>query len=78
MLVKDIVPPHIIMVMAMSLLMVAQVISVEDALEGFSNEGLITIGVLFVVAKAVEVNEALNLVVKYFLRKPSRVSSLPL
>jgi hypothetical protein len=46
---------------------------VAKALAGFSNTGVATVAVLFVVAKAVEESKALNLVIKYILRKPTNV-----
>ena len=72
-LIKDFFPPHFVLLMAMTSLLLAGVITPQEALRGFSNEGLITIAGLFVVAKAIEVNKAIDLVAKYLLRRPRHV-----
>ena len=57
----------------MTFLMLMQVIPVKEALSGFSSEGVISIGVLFVVAKAMEINNSLEVFIKHVLRHPTRM-----
>lgn len=72
-LFKDVVPPHIVMLFAMTLLVAVTIVPIDDALSGFSSEAVISIAVLFVVAKSIEVNHALDLLIKYVLRTPTRL-----
>jgi len=49
-LIRDIVKPEIAIFSVLMLLIVGNVIDVKEAFSGFSNEGMLTIGFLFVVA----------------------------
>ncbi len=46
--------PEVALLIALSILMLAEVLSINDTLSGFSNDGLITIGSLFLVIGAIE------------------------
>jgi len=70
-LVKEIYPPEFVLVCGMALLVVATVITPQESLSGFSNTGVATIAVLFVVAKGIEESKVLNFVIKYVLRSPN-------
>jgi di/tricarboxylate transporter len=72
-LIKDVLPPHFVLVLSMTSLVAARVLTVNEALAGFSTEGLVTIAVLFVVAKAIEVNKAIDFITKYLLRRPKKI-----
>jgi len=50
-LLNDVLPPHFVLVMAMTAVLCLNLVPPELALAGFSNEGVLTIAVLFVVAK---------------------------
>jgi membrane protein implicated in regulation of membrane protease activity len=50
-LINDVLAPHFVLVMAMTVVLCLNLIPAEQALAGFSNEGVLTIAVLFVVAK---------------------------
>ncbi len=54
--------PDLVMFSALCVLVVAGVLAPEDALRGFAHPGTVTIGVLFVVARAVQETGALALV----------------
>lgn len=72
-LIADVIPSYFVMMVAMSLIMTMRILTVPEALAGFSNEGLITIGVLFIIAKAIEVNKVLDLLSKYVLGSPKSI-----
>ena len=59
-LVREIVEPEITIFSALLLLTVGNVIDVKEALVGFSNSGMLTVGVLFVVAEALKQTGILN------------------
>mmetsp|Transcript_4532 Transcript_4532/g.15942 ORF Transcript_4532/g.15942 Transcript_4532/m.15942 type:complete len:728 (-) Transcript_4532:26-2209(-) len=63
-------PPAFVFLAAMSVCYGIALVDSTDAFEGFSNTGVITVGVMFIVAKAVEVSDVLRYVVKYLLRQP--------
>mmetsp|Transcript_18948 Transcript_18948/g.32232 ORF Transcript_18948/g.32232 Transcript_18948/m.32232 type:complete len:684 (-) Transcript_18948:19-2070(-) len=69
-LVNDTYEAHFTMMLGMVILLITTVISVDDALEGFSNSGLATIAVLFIVAKGIELSGILKYVLRYVLRRP--------
>ncbi len=62
-LVKEWLETEIAIFSTLVLLLVGQVISIEEAFAGFSNAGVLTIGLLFVVAGALQKTGALNYVV---------------
>lgn len=59
-LVKEIFEPELAIFTALLLLVVGNVIDVQEALAGFSNSGMITVGILFVVADALKQTGMLN------------------
>lgn len=59
-LVKEIFEPEITIFSALLLLTIGGVIEVKEALAGFSNDGMLTVGVLFVVAEALKQTGMLN------------------
>eukprot|EP01094_Clydonella_sp_ATCC50884_P020119 TRINITY_DN4101_c0_g1_i1.p1 TRINITY_DN4101_c0_g1~~TRINITY_DN4101_c0_g1_i1.p1 ORF type:complete len:687 (+),score=176.43 TRINITY_DN4101_c0_g1_i1:279-2339(+) len=72
-LVKDEVPPAFIFCWDMAILLVLGIITPAQALVGFSNSGVVTIGLLFIVARAIENTKVLGFVLRYLLRKPKSV-----
>jgi len=66
-LVKEIFEPEIAIFSALLLLVLGNIINVKEALVGFSNGGMITVGVLFVVAEALKQTGVLNQLGSFFL-----------
>jgi len=59
-LVKEVMRPGLILFAALVVFMVADIISAEDALSGFSNKGMITVALLFLVSEGVKETGVLN------------------
>ncbi len=59
-LVKEIMRPGLILFTALVIFMVTDIISAEDALSGFSNKGMITVALLFLVSEGVKESGVLN------------------
>lgn len=53
-LIFEVSRPEVIIFIALSIFMLSGVLSVEEALKGFSNEGMLTIALLFIVAAAIQ------------------------
>src|SRR4030042_592454 len=64
-LVKEWLATEIVVFGVMLLLVVGKIISLEEAFSGFSNTGLLTIGLLFVVAGSMQTTGALNYITPY-------------
>lgn len=64
-LTKEISRPDFIVFFALSILVISGVLAPSDALRGFSNEGMLTVALLFIVAGAVQQSGLLN----HFLTK---------
>ncbi|MGJ9384436.1 SLC13 family permease [Salipaludibacillus sp. CF4.18] len=59
-LVKEIARPDFVVFCALAVLLLSGVLSPTDALRGFSNEGMLTVALLFIVAGAVKQSGVLN------------------
>ncbi len=68
-LVKEIFEPELAIFSALLLLVVGNVIDVKEALVGFSNSGMLTVGILFVVADALKQTGMLNELGNFLLGK---------
>ena len=66
-LVKEVFSPDLIIFSVLLLLVVGGVITVQEAFAGFSNHGMLTVGVLFVVAGALQKTGILNRVGNFLL-----------
>ncbi|MEG9296042.1 SLC13 family permease [Mangrovibacillus sp. Mu-81] len=53
-LIREWIRPDILVFITLAMFLITNVISVEDALSGFSNEGMLTIALLFIVAGAIQ------------------------
>lgn len=53
-LIKEIARPDLIMLGALVLLLITDVVTPKEALSGFSNEGMLTIALLFIIAGAIQ------------------------
>lgn len=65
-LISDKIGADMIMMAALTLLMASKIITIKEGLEGFSNEGLLTVLVLFVVAAGISHTGAL---VSFFMSR---------
>ncbi|MBM4761863.1 SLC13 family permease [Bacillus sp. B15-48] len=63
-LLKEVARPDFIVFCALAVLLLTGILSPSDALRGFSNEGMLTVALLFIVAGAVKQSGILNQVVK--------------
>ena len=66
-LVKEIFDPDIVIFSSLLLLIVGRVISINEAFIGFSNSGMLTVGFLFIIAKALQETGVLNQLGDIFL-----------
>lgn len=68
-LIFDLMRPGMIFFSGLIVLMFGGVIDAEEALAGFSNKGMLTIGVLFLVSAGIRYSGALDLIARNFLPK---------
>ena len=73
-LLWDVVQPDHVMIGALTILMAAGVVSVEEGLAGFSNEGLLTVATLFVVAAGISATGGLDWYMSKLLGKPRTIA----
>jgi len=66
-LVKETFDPDIVIFSSLLLLIVGRVITIKEAFVGFSNSGMLTVGFLFIVAKALQETGTLNQLGDIFL-----------
>ena len=69
-LLWDLIQPDHVMIGALGVLMASGVISVEEGLAGFANEGLLTVAVLFVVAAGISATGGLDWYMGKLLGRP--------
>lgn len=67
------IPVEMIMGLAMTLLLGCRIITPEEALVGFSNENVATIGILFVIARGIQYSGILGYLTKYLLRSTEKI-----
>lgn len=72
------VRPHVAMMAALTLLSALQILSPSEALAGFSNEGLITVAAMFVVAGGIHASGGVDIVVDKLLGKPKSLRTATL
>lgn len=53
-LIKELAPPEVILLLALGVLVVSGILSLPDALTGFTNQGMLTVGLLCIVAGSVQ------------------------
>jgi di/tricarboxylate transporter len=68
-LLKELMRPGLILFTAVVVFMVADIISAEEALSGFSNKGMITVAILFLVSEGFKQTGALTKVASVLLPK---------
>lgn len=67
--------PHLVMMAVLTILSVFGILSAQDALNGFSNSGLITVAAMFVVAAGIHASGGIDLLVNKVLGTPSTARS---
>jgi di/tricarboxylate transporter len=70
-LIKEVARPDIIVFFTTSTLLLLGILTPAEALQGFSNEGMLTIALLFIVAGAIQQSGLINRVVKKILGQSS-------
>lgn len=68
-LIKEITRPSMILFSTLLLLILGRIITVEEALHGFSNQGMLTVGLLFIVAAAIQSSSRFENIVTWLLGK---------
>ncbi|KNE21218.1 SLC13 family permease [Virgibacillus pantothenticus] len=68
-LIMDIARPVIIVFTALTIFLITGILTPEDALIGFSNEGMLTIALLFVIAGAIQKSGIIEDIMKGWLNK---------
>jgi len=66
-LVKEVMRPGLILFSALIIMMVLGIVHSEDVLAGFSNKGMITVGILFVISEGITQSGALTKLATAFL-----------
>lgn len=74
-LLKEIMRPGLILFTALVLFMVTDILSADEALAGFSNKGMITVGILFLVSEGFKQTGALSKLASVML--PKKRASIP-
>ena len=77
-LLWDVIQPDHVMIGAVAVLMAAGVVSVEEGLAGFANEGLLTVAVLFVVAAGISATGGLDWYMSKLLGHPRTIAGAQL
>jgi di/tricarboxylate transporter len=72
-LLSDKIGADMVMLGALTMCMVANVITVSEGVSGFSNEGVLTVVVLFVVAASLQVTGGLDWYMGKLLGKPASI-----
>ena len=77
-LAREVMEPEVVLFGTVLLLLGARIITVGEAFAGFSNEGLITLALLFIVAGSLQVTGAVNWVNRWLFGDPRRPLSVQL
>ena len=64
---------HLVLMGALTILSISGVITAQEALVGFSNEGLITVAAMFVVAAGIHASGGVDLLVHHFMGHPKTI-----
>jgi len=74
-LIREVTKPSVILFGSLLLLILGNIISVDEALKGFSNQGMLTVGILFVVAAAIQSSSRFENAVMTILGKQNHKST---
>lgn len=77
-LIREKLAPELVLLLAMLTLLTLGVLSPPQALAGFSNEGMITVAAMYVVAAGLRDTGAIDLVVHYLLGRPRGIAAAQL
>ena len=77
-LLWDLIQPDHVMIGALALLMASGVVTVEEGLAGFANEGLLTVATLFVVAAGISATGGLDWYMGKLLGRPRTIAGAQL
>lgn len=69
------IKPHLVMMAALTILSVCGILTSEEVLSGFSNQGLITVAAMFIVAAGMYSSGAVDLLVNRILGRPDNIRS---
>lgn len=69
------IKPHLVMMAALTILSVCGILTSAEVLSGFSNQGLITVAAMFIVAAGMYSSGAVDLLVNHILGRPDNVRS---
>jgi di/tricarboxylate transporter len=64
----------LILMAGLSILVLTRILTPKEALEGFANEGMATVGIMFVVVAGLQETGAINWLSKYLFGKPKTIS----
>lgn len=67
--------PHMVMMAILVILSISGILTSTEALQGFSNSGLITVAAMFVVAAGINATGGIDLLVNHFLGLPKETRS---
>lgn len=69
------IKPHLVMMVALTIISVFGILTSEEVLAGFSNQGLITVAAMFIVAAGMYSSGAVDLLVNHILGRPDNARS---
>jgi hypothetical protein len=75
---ENAIAPDVVLILALCFLALVGIITVDETLAGFSNSGIATVGILFVIATAIGNSGVLDLMSRFVLRNPASVTSASL
>jgi len=75
-LVKEFVKPAFVVFSALILLTLGGVVDLQEAFSGFSNSGMLTVAILYVVSASLQSSEIMEGLVSFFLRGSRKQSAL--
>lgn len=67
------IQPHLVMMAALTVLSVCGILNSEEVLSGFSNQGLVTVAAMFIVAAGMYSSGAVDLLINRILGRPENV-----
>eukprot|EP00002_Diphylleia_rotans_P012928 TRINITY_DN2525_c0_g11_i2.p1 TRINITY_DN2525_c0_g11~~TRINITY_DN2525_c0_g11_i2.p1 ORF type:complete len:888 (-),score=164.72 TRINITY_DN2525_c0_g11_i2:96-2759(-) len=74
-LIRGITEPEVALFMGSTVVLLFGIVSVEDVFVGFSNESVVTIGLMLIIVSAVEDTGALTYIARAVLHKPASIWS---
>ncbi|KAL2621959.1 hypothetical protein R1flu_002164 [Riccia fluitans] len=75
-LVAELAPPYLVMMGTLVVLLALSILDVESALHGFADEAMLSVAVLFVVAKGIEQSGGLEYVASVLFRTPDKTKEM--